>query len=148
MKTTTDTTLCEVESAEALPKSSLARLIAEHPFLQGMKPEHLAILAECAMLAEFKKGEMIFREGDPLIKAPKTKHQTPKKLQVPSSKAASLRQVLGFEVWDFSGAWCLGFGVSFSGLVLAVPAVLLALRRARGDVSQSHLFLRYLAARV
>jgi len=30
-----------------------------------MTPEHLAILTECAMFAEFKKGEVIFREGDP-----------------------------------------------------------------------------------
>src|SRR6266568_781248 len=65
MKTTTDTTLREVEPAEAPPESALARLVADHPFLQGMKPEHLAILTECAMLAEFKKGELIFREGDP-----------------------------------------------------------------------------------
>src|SRR5438445_2169527 len=47
------------------------------------------------------------------FKAPNTKHQTPKKLQGPSSKAASQRQVLEFEVWNFSGAWCWGFGVSF-----------------------------------
>src|SRR6266511_4482829 len=39
----------------------------------------------------------------PPIKTPNTNHQTPKKLQVPSSKAASLRPVLEFEVWDFSG---------------------------------------------
>jgi CRP-like cAMP-binding protein len=60
-----DTTLGEVKPAKATPKSSLAGLIAEHPFLHGMKPEHLAILTECAMPAEFKKGELIFREGDP-----------------------------------------------------------------------------------
>ena len=65
MKTTTDTTLREVGPAEAPPESSLARLVAEHPFLEGMKPEQLAILTECAMLADFKKGEMIFRERDP-----------------------------------------------------------------------------------
>src|SRR2546426_382135 len=47
------------------------------------------------------------------FKAPNTKHQTPKKLQGPSSKATSLRQVLEFELWDFFGALCLGFGVSF-----------------------------------
>jgi len=47
---------------------------------------------------------------------------------------------LGFEVWDFSGAWCLGFGVSFSELVLAVPAVLLALRRASGDATHKAIF--------
>src|SRR5207247_1853479 len=52
----------------------------------------------------------------PPIKAPNTKLETTKKLQVPSSKAASLRQVLEFEVWNFSGAWCLGFGISFSHL--------------------------------
>src|SRR6266571_9106187 len=65
MKTTTDTTLRGVEQAETNTASSLARLVAEHPFLQGMTPEHLAILTECAMFAEFKKGELIFREGDP-----------------------------------------------------------------------------------
>ena len=44
--------------------------------------------------------------------APNSKLQTPKKLQLPSSKAARLREVLEFAVWEFSGAWCLGFGVS------------------------------------
>ena len=65
MKRTTDTKLREVKPAEPPTKSSLARVVAEHPFLEGMKSEHLAILTECAMLAEFKKGEMVFREGDP-----------------------------------------------------------------------------------
>ena len=45
------------------------------------------------------------------MKTSKTELRTPKKLQVQSSKAASLLQVLESEVWDFSGAWCLGFGV-------------------------------------
>ncbi len=44
------------------------------------------------------------------MKAPNPKNQIPKKLQVQSSKAASLPQVLEFEVWDFFGAWGLGFG--------------------------------------
>ncbi len=65
MKTTIDKTLREVELAEAPPKSSLAKWVAEHPFLEGMKSEHLAILTECAMPAEFKQDELIFREGDP-----------------------------------------------------------------------------------
>src|SRR6266545_1948952 len=63
------------------------------------------------------------------FKSPNTKHQTPKKLEVPSSKAASLRQVWEFQLWDFSGAWCLGFGVSFRmcpaslrGVGFVVPA--------------------------
>ncbi len=47
------------------------------------------------------------------FEAPNTKDQKPKKLQVPSSNAARLQPVLKFELWDFSGVWCLGFGVSF-----------------------------------
>ena len=39
--------------------------LAEHPFLQGLDPRHLSILAECAMQAYFNPGEIIFREGDP-----------------------------------------------------------------------------------
>ncbi len=44
--------------------ASLKELIENHPFLEGMKPEHLVTLEECAMLKEFQEGELIFREGD------------------------------------------------------------------------------------
>lgn len=44
---------------------TLEASIAEHPFLKGMSAEHLRILTDSAMLAEFKEGEIIFREGDP-----------------------------------------------------------------------------------
>jgi len=43
---------------------SLATLITEHPFLAGMKPEHLDVLCDCAMQTEFAKDQLIFREGD------------------------------------------------------------------------------------
>src|SRR6266699_956767 len=46
------------------PAKSLIAKMAEHPFLKGMKPEHLHALADCAMEVEFKPGEWIFREGD------------------------------------------------------------------------------------
>src|SRR5205814_5023975 len=46
------------------------------------------------------------------MKAPNTKLQTPKKLQISSPKATTRRSVLRLGAWDFSGAWCLGFGVS------------------------------------
>ena len=42
----------------------LGVLIAEHPFLKGMRSEHLQIMAECAMQTRFEAGELIFREGD------------------------------------------------------------------------------------
>ena len=44
---------------------TLETSIAEHPFLKGMSVEHLRILADAALRAEFKQGEVIFREGDP-----------------------------------------------------------------------------------
>ena len=43
---------------------SLALLIAEHPFLAGMKPAHLEVLCDCAMQTQFVKDQLIFREGD------------------------------------------------------------------------------------
>ena len=53
--------LTQTESA----KRSLEQIVAEHPFLRGMSPAHLAILTDAAMLAEFEGGELLFREGDP-----------------------------------------------------------------------------------
>ena len=34
-----------------------------HPFLRGLSAEHLSTLVECAMITEFKPGQVIFREG-------------------------------------------------------------------------------------
>ena len=42
----------------------LTSLIAEHPFLRRMRPQHLRILADCAMPTEFAPEQLIFREGD------------------------------------------------------------------------------------
>lgn len=38
--------------------------VALHPFLAGMNREQLAYLADCAMPVQFKKGEVIFQEGE------------------------------------------------------------------------------------
>ena len=40
-------------------------VIAEHPFLRGLKPEDLRLLADSAMWMYYKTGEIIFHEGDP-----------------------------------------------------------------------------------
>ena len=39
-------------------------IIAGHPFLTGLNPEHLEILADCAMQTQFEPNQMIFREGE------------------------------------------------------------------------------------
>jgi CRP-like cAMP-binding protein len=39
--------------------------ITEHPFFRGLPPEHLSLLADCAMRSHFEKDERIFRSGDP-----------------------------------------------------------------------------------
>jgi CRP/FNR family cyclic AMP-dependent transcriptional regulator len=44
---------------------SLATRVALHPFLVGMKPRQLALLTSCAMTVQFKKGQVIFCEGEP-----------------------------------------------------------------------------------
>lgn len=39
--------------------------IASHAFFRDMAPQYLELLAESAMLKEFKAGEVIFKTGDP-----------------------------------------------------------------------------------
>ena len=39
--------------------------VALHPFLVGMNRRQLALLTDCAMAVQFKKGQLIFREGEP-----------------------------------------------------------------------------------
>lgn len=36
-----------------------------HPFLAGLKPDHLRALKDNAMVMRYQPGEVIFREGDP-----------------------------------------------------------------------------------
>jgi CRP/FNR family transcriptional regulator, cyclic AMP receptor protein len=43
----------------------IERRLAAHPFLTGMSPHHLELLALCAMPTEFDAGQIIFLEGDP-----------------------------------------------------------------------------------
>ena len=48
--------------AEAEPMTTR---VALHPFLAGMNRRHLTLLTDCAMAVQFKKGQVIFREGEP-----------------------------------------------------------------------------------
>lgn len=56
-------------AAEAGNESSVAdtvaNIVAHHPFLQGLKPAHLLLLADSAMRVHYQPDESIFREGDP-----------------------------------------------------------------------------------
>ena len=45
--------------------NAVESVIAEHPFLRGLKPEHLRLLADSAMRMHYNAGELIFCEGDP-----------------------------------------------------------------------------------
>ena len=50
---------------ESSAVKAVETVIAEHPFLKGIKPEHIRILTSCAMRMTFRENELIFREGDP-----------------------------------------------------------------------------------
>ncbi len=39
-------------------------IISGHPFLKGLSPEHLEILADCAMQTQFEPNQVVFREGE------------------------------------------------------------------------------------
>jgi len=44
---------------------NLRRILEEHRFFHGMKPDHLDFLAGCASNVVFADGDIMFREGDP-----------------------------------------------------------------------------------
>jgi CRP/FNR family transcriptional regulator, cyclic AMP receptor protein len=43
---------------------NLEARIGAHPFLSGMKPDHIKILAECALPTQFEADQLIFRAGE------------------------------------------------------------------------------------
>jgi CRP/FNR family transcriptional regulator, cyclic AMP receptor protein len=43
---------------------TLEPLLREHPFLKGLEPEYLTLLAGCAMNVRFRKGAFLFREDE------------------------------------------------------------------------------------
>jgi len=43
---------------------TLLEVLRNHPFLQGMKPEHVTRMAGIAQEVQFAKDQMIFRQGD------------------------------------------------------------------------------------
>ena len=45
------------------PEPMIAR-VALHPFLAGMNPRHLALLTDCAISVQLKKGQTILRQGE------------------------------------------------------------------------------------
>jgi len=51
------------ESTAVVP--SIDSVIAGHPFLRGLKPEHQRLLAESAMRVSYAPGELIFAEAEP-----------------------------------------------------------------------------------
>ncbi|MCX6539520.1 MAG: cyclic nucleotide-binding domain-containing protein [Acidobacteria bacterium] len=42
---------------------TLEPILAEHPFLKGLKQEHLALLVGCASNVRFEAGAFVFRQG-------------------------------------------------------------------------------------
>ncbi len=47
-----------------MEKHSLSYILAEHPFLKGLKPAHLDLITGCATNVRFNAGKYIFREGE------------------------------------------------------------------------------------
>src|SRR6266513_3689143 len=59
----------EADKLRGEPRSirypDIERRLAAHPFLKGMSPHHLELLALCAMPTEFDAGQIVLREGEP-----------------------------------------------------------------------------------
>jgi len=54
-----------VSLSQAAGVMELTSVLAQHPFLRGLKREHLETLAKSAMPVRHEAGEVLFREGDP-----------------------------------------------------------------------------------
>jgi CRP-like cAMP-binding protein len=50
-------------TAEPPSREELGRILAEHPFMEGMSPEHLEKLVDMAEKTHFEAGKLIFQEG-------------------------------------------------------------------------------------
>ena len=48
--------------------NSLEPVVVSHPFFEGMKPEHLEVIAGCATEARFVSDQILFHEGEPANK--------------------------------------------------------------------------------
>lgn len=46
-------------------KLAVEEVLAEHPFLKGMKKEHIRLLADNAMRTNYLAGDYVFRQDDP-----------------------------------------------------------------------------------
>ena len=47
-----------------MEKESLAGILAVQPFLQGLDPQHVALIVGCASNVRFDPGEFVFRAGE------------------------------------------------------------------------------------
>jgi CRP/FNR family cyclic AMP-dependent transcriptional regulator len=47
-----------------MDRSRLEANVAAHPFLLGISPHHIRLLADCAMSTNFEPDQVIFREGE------------------------------------------------------------------------------------
>jgi CRP-like cAMP-binding protein len=60
---------CDADKLRGEPHSvrypNIEQRLAAHPFLKGMSPHHLELLALCAMPTEFDAGQIVLREGEP-----------------------------------------------------------------------------------
>ena len=52
------------KKTKKIEAESMATRVAFHPFLAGMNPTQLALLTDCAIPVNFKKGQTILREGE------------------------------------------------------------------------------------
>ncbi len=53
-----------MQTATQITPEPISVRVALHPFLAGMNPTHLALLTGCAMVSQFKPGQVILRDGE------------------------------------------------------------------------------------
>ncbi|MFO1500174.1 MAG: Crp/Fnr family transcriptional regulator [Verrucomicrobiota bacterium] len=54
----------ETVHVATLAPAALAKAVADHPFVRGLAPAHLALLTGCAMFTHFDPGQVLFHQGE------------------------------------------------------------------------------------
>ncbi len=83
--------------------STLAPLLKEHAFFQGLKPDYIELLIECAANVRFDAGDLIFCQGEEANQFYLIRHgRVAVEISIPGGKAIALKTLTDNDVLGWS----------------------------------------------
>ncbi len=86
-----------------MTRSTLAPILKEHAFFEGLKPDYIELLIECASNVRFDAGELIFRQGEEANRFYLIRHgRVAVEISAPGGKAIALKTLTDNDVLGWS----------------------------------------------